>query len=367
MADLAKRLAKAWAGLPPTVVMEVCGTHTHSVARHGLRQLLPENLRLVSGPGCPVCVTADEDIRLALRLARQPGTAVFSFGDMLRVPVPGANGEADSLLRARELGSDVRIALSPMDALSYAKDHPEKRVVWFGVGFETTAPHTAATVLRARATGLDNFFVLSAHKTMPAALIALLSGTNAVGALLCPGHVAVITGANAFGFVPERLGLPGVIAGFEPGEIVSALEAAARLRQAGRPGLANLYPSAVTDEGNRTAQSLMREVFVPSPARWRGLGTIDGSGLALREEFAAFDAAKRLDLPSEPAAEGPPGACRCAHVLRGAADPRACPLFAKTCTPDRPVGPCMVSGEGACSAEYLYGESFADNFFTRSL
>ena len=267
---LAKRLAEAWTDLPPTTIMEVCGTHTHSIAKHGIKQLLPGNLRLVSGPGCPVCVTADEDIRLALWLARQSGTVLFTFGDMLRVPVPGANGEPDSLLRARELGGDVRIALSPMDALAFAKAHPEKSVVWFGVGFETTAPHTAAAVLRARSLGIGNFSVLCAHKTMPAALVSLLAGVKGIDALLCPGHVAVIVGADAFGFVPERLGLPGAIAGFEPEAIVSALEALAHLRRAEKPGLVNLYPEAVTGPGNRTAQSLMRSAFVPCPARWRG-------------------------------------------------------------------------------------------------
>lgn len=358
MADpsLAALLAQAYEGLAATTVMEVCGTHTHAIARQGLCKLLPPNLRLVSGPGCPVCVTDAEDIRLALALARLPGTVLFSFGDMLRVPVLGPKGEADSLYRAKGLGSEVRMALSPMDALAYAQEHPCKDVIWFGVGFETTAPHTAALILKARERGVKNLSVLCAHKTMPAALLSLLWADGAVDGLLCPGHVAVITGAEAFDFLPRQLGLCAAIAGFEAGEIGLALAQIAKLRKRGIPALVNCYPQAVTAGGNPSAQALLAQVFVPCGAKWRGLGEIPGSGLALGGEFGTWDARLRFGLSPEGAGEECLRACRCADVLRGAIPPRGCSLFGSACNPDTPYGPCMVSAEGACSAAYLYGE-----------
>jgi hydrogenase expression/formation protein HypD len=274
---------------------------------------------------------------------------------MLRVPVMDVQGEADSLYRARERGSDVRITVSPMDALAYARANPSKQVVWFGVGFETTAPHTAALVRRARERGIDNLSVLCAHKTMPAALTALLSDNHGIDALLLPGHVAVITGADAFAFVPQTLCLPAAISGFEAEEITAALCMIASIRKSGAPALVNAYPGAVTAEGNTAAQALMREVFAPCAASWRGLGEIKDSGLALRAEFAQYDARNCFDISKDTETERPT-ACRCAEVLRGAVSPRECPLFGKACAPDTPYGPCMVSSEGACSAAYLYGE-----------
>lgn len=354
MRDEPLALARMWAGVPPTAVMEVCGTHTHAIARSGMRALLPPHVRLVSGPGCPVCVTDDADIRAALAIAEQPGASLFTFGDMLRVPVQGARGEMDSLARARGLGRDVRVAASPLDALEYAKAHPAREVVWFGVGFETTAPHTAALALRARAQGVKNLSVLCAHKTMPAALRALLGRGAGVDALLCPGHVAVIAGAEAFAFVPRELGMPAAIAGFQAQEIAAALAQLARMRARGEAALVNAYPAAVTEAGNRTAQDLTRAAFEPCAARWRGLGEIADSGLTLRAAFAAWDAHLRFDLSRAASAEAPAG-CQCARVLRGELDPRDCPLFGRTCTPEAPRGPCMVSCEGACSAAYLYG------------
>ncbi len=354
MAD-ARALAEALCRVetPPTTVMEVCGTHTQSVARYALRQLLPERMTLVSGPGCPVCVTDDAEIERALHLARQPGVTLFSFGDMLRVPLSGGR---DSLLRAREQGADVRLATSPMDALRAALVEPNRQIVWFAVGFETTAPLTAALVRRARELDAPNLTVLCAHKTMPSALRALLGDTNRVQALLCPGHVAVVTGAEAFRFVPDELGLPAAVSGFAPAEILTALLDIARMRADGKAALHNDYPSAVSARGNRTALALMDEVLAPCDARWRGLGRIPGSGLALRPEYAAFDALARFDLPdqAEQTADSARG-CRCAEILRGECRPTDCPLFGKACTPDCPSGPCMVSSEGACAAAYQYG------------
>ena len=350
---LAGALARAAEGMPPTVVMEVCGTHTQSVARYGLRQLLPPGLSLISGPGCPVCVTDDADIARALWLARTPGVTLLSFGDMLRVPLSGGR---DSLLRAKEQGADVRLATSPMDALRVAQEEPSRQVVWFAVGFETTAPLTAALLRRARVEGVRNVSVLCAHKTMPAALRALLRGNSRVQALLCPGHVAAITGVDAFRFVPEELGLPAAVSGFGPEEILLALTDITRMRAGGEVALRNDYPAAVTAAGNQAALALLEEVMRPCDARWRGLGSIPGSGLTLHEPYADWDAARRFDLSAVPevSPEAPTGCC-CAEILRGERAPTDCPLFGRACTPERPAGPCMVSAEGACAAAYQYG------------
>ena len=347
---LAAELRRVAKGMPPTTVMEVCGTHTHSVARSGLKQLLPPNLRLISGPGCPVCVTDDAVLSRALRLAREPNVTLLSFGDMLRVPVAGG----DSLLKAKERGADVRLATSPMDALSLAKHEPARQVVWLAVGFETTAPLTAAMLLRAQAERVPNLSVLCAHKTMPAALRSLLRGNARVDALLCPGHVAVITGAEAFRFVPDELGLPAAVAGFEPAAILRALLEIARMRAGGVVDLRNAYQAAVTARGNEAAQAIAARVLAPCDAVWRGLCCIPGSGLRLRSAFADFDAARRFSLPDEPPAPANP-LCACPAILRGEREPSDCPLFGRACQPQSPVGPCMVSSEGACAAAYRYG------------
>lgn len=335
--------------IPPTTVMEVCGTHTNAIARYGLRELLPPGMRLISGPGCPVCVTDGTDLFAALFLARTPGVVVYSFGDMLRIPVAG-----DSLLHARELGADVRIATSPMDALKAALSEPDKQIVWLGVGFETTAPMTAALLMRAREADVHNISVLCAHKAMPAALLSLLQNNRRVDALLCPGHVSTIIGAEGFRFVPEVLHMPAVVAGFEPHEVLAALLQIARMRERGEAGLENCYPAAVTAGGNPAAGMLLETVFELASARWRGLGEIEGSGFRLRGEFAEFDARKRFELPEPSPAQDTRG-CRCADLLRGEAQPHECPLFGRTCTPEHPAGPCMVSSEGACAATYQYG------------
>lgn len=357
---LAEKLGRLREGMPPAAVMEVCGTHTQSVARWGLKALLPPNLRLISGPGCPVCVTAGGTIARAVALARRPDTCVCTFGDMLRVPVrtaaPGGGYAEVSLLRERGLGRDVRMVTSPMEVLAAAHAEPGKTFVWFGVGFETTAPHTAALVRRAQAEGLGNLTVLCAHKTMPEALRALLGGGGgAVSALLCPGHVAAVTGPDAFRFVPETLGLPAAVAGFEPEEILSALTAIAGMLRSGRPELKNMYPSAVRPQGNPAARALLAEVFEPCAAEWRGLGTLEGSGLRLQTKYGAFDAEKRFGPELSAVRAEEEKGCRCGEILCGTAEPKDCPLFGTGCTPDAPRGPCMVSSEGACAAEYRYG------------
>ena len=344
---ITEKIAQTAQGLPQMTIMEVCGTHTHAIRRHGIRQLLPQNVRLVSGPGCPVCVTAEEDIALALALAKLPDVTLFCFGDMMRVPC----GD-ESLMLLASHGADVRIALSPLDALDFAREHPVREVVWYGVGFETTTPHTAALLEAARRDHVQNLSVFSAHKTMPNALRALLRDASHVDALLCPGHVASITGANAFAFVPKELHLPAAISGFAPEELLAAILALVTMVKRGNPALINAYSRVVKPSANETARALVDEWFVPSDAVWRGLGEIPQSGLSLRPEHAKYDALKRLS----PANIAVPrrNACRCGDVLRGSIDPVECPLFGRACTPQHPLGACMVSSEGACAAYYQY-------------
>ncbi|MDD2214865.1 MAG: hydrogenase formation protein HypD [Oscillospiraceae bacterium] len=370
VARLADILAETSRGLPDFAVMEVCGTHTHAIARYGLSALLPSNIRLVSGPGCPVCVTADETIAQALTLARQPATCVCSFGDMLRVPVrvqyPEGETGLDSLLRERGLGRDVRLVVSPLDVLRLAQAEPDRQFVWFAVGFETTAPATAVLLRQARAAGVPNLKVLCAHKTMPAALQALLDPADSkpakqpIRGLLCPGHVAAITGANAFQFVPRQLGLAAAISGFEPEDILAALVELSRQLHRGQPGLRNMYPAVVRPNGNLAAQGLLSQIFQPSTATWRGLGEIPASGLSLRPAWQEFDALNGSLSPDPaatvcPVAETKPSACHCGPVLRGDESPLDCPLFMRACTEANPRGPCMVSSEGACAAASRYG------------
>ncbi len=334
----------------PVKLMEVCGTHTMAIAKAGIRSLLPEGTELLSGPGCPVCVTAAEKIDAALELAMRPGVRITTYGDMLRVPgsTPG-----DSLLRRRAQGAKVDVVYSPMDAVELAAAHPEEEIVFLGVGFETTAPGTAASVLAARDRGVKNYSVYSMLKRVEPALRALLRDEElAVGGFLCPGHVATIVGAEGFAFLPEEYKLPAVIGGFEPEEILRALCLLLRQIREGRPRLENAYPRAVSAKGNRLAQAMLARCLEPRTDSWRGLGVIEESGLQLREEFAAHDAEKKFDLAPRPAAE-PPG-CRCGDIICGRCRPADCPLFGRRCVPEDPVGPCMVSSEGACAAAYKY-------------
>ncbi len=348
MNEFAGIIRDATRGMSAMRVMEVCGTHTQVIAKYALRELLPDNIRLVSGPGCPVCVTHQSDIAAAMSIAENRGTALFSFGDMLRVPGP----DGRSLWTLRENGADVRLAVSPADVLLAAQREPQTQFVYFAVGFETTAPLTAVMLKKARAAGVANLSVLSSHKTMPNALRALLRGNARVDALLCPGHVSTVTGADAFRFVAGELGLCAAVSGFLPDEVMAALAAICVMR--GRPGFVNMYPSAVSARGNTQAQRITDEVFVPCDAVWRGLGKIAGSGLDLRAPFAGFDARTRFELPDRDGFEEK-GACECASILRGENEPRDCPLFARACTPERPAGPCMVSAEGSCAVAYRYG------------
>lgn len=344
VAGLLDRLRDAAQRLPRRVTfMEVCGTHTNAIAAAGLRRLLPGQVRLISGPGCPVCVTPVGYVDRAEALARRPATTVCTFGDLLRVP-----SSTGTLEQVRADGGDVRVVYSPRDALAIAAENPAQSVVFLGVGFETTIPTVAASLVEAESRGIANFMVLSGHKVMPPPLRALSSDPNvAVDGFICPGHVSVITGSDAFSFLAEEFHTPAVIAGFTPTDVLRAVLALVVQRADGRALLENLYSRVVTAGGNRTAQALVERCFVPADAEWRGLGTIGGSGLDVAPSLAHRDAARiRVELPTP--AE-PPG-CRCGDVLKGTIDPPACPLFATACTPATPVGACMVSSEGACAA-----------------
>lgn len=344
---LVRRLQEAVAERQVTV-MEVCGTHTAAVFRFGLRTLLPPNLKLLSGPGCPVCVTPTRYVDQAVALAERSEFILATFGDMVRVP-----GSRTTLEHCRAAGAAVRVVYSPREAVALAAESPERNVVFLAVGFETTAPTIAAAILQAERQNRTNFFVLPGNKTMPAALAALATADDlSLDGFLCPGHVSVITGARIYEFLACDHGLPCVVSGFEPLDILYSLDLVVRRVAAGTPGVDIQYSRAVTWEGNVRAQELMEQVFVAVDSEWRGLGVIPGSGLALAPAFQRFDAATRFPVDIEPSRD-PPG-CLCGGVLRGARTPADCPLFGVRCTPATPVGPCMVSGEGTCAAWFRY-------------
>ncbi len=329
-------------------LMEVCGTHTVAIARNGIRDLMPEGLRLASGPGCPVCVTCNRDIDTVIALARIPNVTITTFGDMTRVP-----GSTSSLLTEQAAGRSVEIVYSPLDALAFAKAHPEREVVFVGVGFETTTPLVAMAIKRAKAMGLSNFTVFAAHKNMPGALELLVGDpTLELDALILPGHVSTIIGAEPYRFLAEKYGIPGVITGFEPVDVLQGIAMLVRQLHEGRAEIEIAYARGVMPEGNPVALAAIDEVFEICTATWRGLGDIPGSGYRIRDEFANFDAVRRFEPDVEPTRD--PKGCRCGDVLRARIAPNECPLFRTVCTPENPVGPCMVSSEGSCAAYYRY-------------
>lgn len=329
-------------------LMEVCGTHTVAIARNGIRDLMPEGLRLASGPGCPVCVTCNRDIDTVVALARIPNVTITTFGDMTRVP-----GSTSSLLAEQAAGRSVEIVYSPLDALAFAKAHPEREVVFVGVGFETTTPLVAMAIKRAKAMGLSNFTVFAAHKNMPGALELLVGDpTLELDALILPGHVSTIIGAEPYRFLAEKYGIPGVITGFEPVDVLQGIAMLVRQLHEGRAEIEIAYARGVMPEGNPVALAAIDEVFETCTATWRGLGDIPGSGYRIRDEFANFDAVRRFEPDVEPTRD--PKGCRCGDVLRARIAPNECPLFRTVCTPENPVGPCMVSSEGSCAAYYRY-------------
>lgn len=329
-------------------LMEVCGTHTVAIARNGIRNLMPEGTRLASGPGCPVCVTSNRDIDAVIALCRVPNVIIATFGDMTRVP-----GSSSSLLAEQAAGRSVQIVYSPLDALNIAKQNPDRQVVFVGVGFETTTPLVAMAIKRAAAMGLKNFSVFGAHKNMPGALEAIVNDPQLqVDALILPGHVSTIIGVEPYKFLAEKYGIPGVITGFEAVDVLQGIAMIMRQLYEGRAEIEIAYARGVMPEGNPVAMAVIDEVFETCTATWRGLGEIPGSGYKIREKYADFDAIRRFNPEIEPTVD--PKGCRCGDVLRARMAPDECPLFRKVCTPENPVGPCMVSSEGSCAAYYRY-------------
>ncbi len=333
-------------------LMEVCGTHTMAIARSGIKKVLPENIHLLSGPGCPVCVTPPELIDGILKLADRPDVMIATYGDMVRVP---GSVRGENLAKKKSLGSRVEIVYSPMDAVELAKQHPETQVVFLGVGFETTAPGTAAAVLAAREAELENFSVFPLLKTVEPVLRALIADPEFnVQGFLCPGHVAVIIGEDGLRFLPEEFGIPAVIGGFEPEDLLLSIWMLLKQIEEKNPRMENEYTRAVAPEGNPLAAAVMNRVLRPDADIWRGLGEIPQSALTLREEYAKFDARKRFSITYTPAEDT--GGCRCGDVIQGKLSPASCPLFGRACTPEDPFGPCMVSSEGTCAAAFKYRE-----------
>ena len=328
-------------------IMEVCGTHTHEIFRQGIRKMLPENIQLISGPGCPVCVTPVSYIDEAVYLALEKGCLITTFGDLVRVP-----GTEKSLASARAEGAEIRPVYSPLDALQYTEEHPEKQVVFLSVGFETTTPPSLMAVRKAKEEGLKNFSILTANKTMDNAYLALKDSADA---FLYPGHVSTISGTKIY-YDLMKQGISGVVTVFTGPELLTALAVIVKKSQEGKPFFMNCYPRVVTDEGSPAARKLAAEMTDAVDSEWRGIGIIPKSGLQLKPEYADYDARLKYDMPKIEGHANP--ACRCGSVLKGEITPEQCPVFGKGCTPEHPVGACMVSGEGACAAFYKYGRDF---------
>jgi hydrogenase expression/formation protein HypD len=345
-----KQMASACESLGRQInIMEVCGTHTVSIFRNGIRSMLPENLKLLSGPGCPVCVTDQGYIDIVLQLANHNDCIIATYGDMIRVP--GKKGS----LETKKAKADIKVVLSSEDALQLARDNPEKTVIFIAVGFETTAPATAVVIKEAVAESIENFCILSGHKLVVPAMQALLGGKNHnIDAFLCPGHVSVIIGSGAFARIVDEFKRPCVVAGFEPLQIIEGLAEICRQLSTGKAELKSLYDAVVTRQGNTVAQKIINDCFEPADGFWRGLGKIEKSTLALKNRYSRFDAFGHFNITEVPGEELE--GCRCGEVLCGLIEPPECSLFGKKCTPQKPVGPCMVSSEGSCAAWFKYGQ-----------
>ncbi len=333
----------------PWVLMEICGGQTHAIVRHGIDQLLPKQIELVHGPGCPVCVTPLELIDKALAIAACPGVIFTSYGDMLRVP-----GSGRDLFSVRAAGGDVRVVYSPLDAVKLAQQNPDREVVFFAIGFETTAPANVMSILQAKTLGLKNYSVLVSHVRVPPALRAILnSAHNRVQGLLLAGHVCAVMGYWEYPPIAQRYRVPMAVTGFEPLDIAQGILTAVQALEEGRVGVENAYSRAVTMEGNQPAQNMINRVFMECDRQWRGIGMIPRSGWCLNPEFEEFDAEKRFEVSEMRAQESP--LCIAGQILQGLSKPHDCPAFGSECTPERPLGATMVSSEGACSAYYRYG------------
>jgi hydrogenase expression/formation protein HypD len=336
----------------PARLMEFCGGHTVTIFKYGIRKVLPSTVEMVSGPGCPVCVTANADLDKAIALARMPNVIITTFGDMLKVP-----GSTSSLQQVKADGADVRMVYSTLDALKIAEENPGKSVAFLGIGFETTAPTIAASVLQAEEKGIRNYYILSLHKLCPPVIRAILdSGEVKLQGLICPGHVSAIIGSHPWEFIARDYGIPCVVSGFEPLDILQCVDMLLSQIEKGESRVEIAYRRGVHREGNVQALKLMEQAFEPCSAQWRGVGEVPDSGLKLGREYRRFDAELAFEIKPEPTRE--PGGCICGDVLRGVKTPLDCQLFGKVCTPEQPVGPCMVSSEGSCSAYYLYGGEF---------
>lgn len=330
-------------------IMEVCGTHTMSIFKYGIRHVLPSNIRLISGPGCPVCITPQSYIDTALQLSLKEDVIIATFGDMMKVP-----GKNTSLLKRKAEGDDIRVVYSAMDAMFLAKENPDKKVVFLSVGFETTTPMTAVTAVEAKKLGISNLFFLTSHKVVPPAMRALVIDDELeISGFLLPGHVSAIIGEKPYEFLSKEYKIPGVIAGFEPIDILKALVTLVTMIAENKPRIVNEYKRIVRPDGNTKATEYLEKAFKKTESRWRGIGIIADSGYALNGEYESFDALKHFKVEMKEY-DGSPG-CRCGEILKGKITPKECPLFGKACTPENPVGSCMVSSEGSCSAYYRYG------------
>lgn len=334
----------------PLRFMEFCGGHTVVILKYGIRQLISPTVEMLSGPGCPVCVTANADLDKAIAMAHLPSIILTTFGDMMKVP-----GSRSSLQQARAEGADVRIVYSTLDALQVARNNPDRPVIFLGIGFETTAPTIAASILQAEAQGIDNYFVFVLHKLTPPVTVALLAlGEVKFDGIIGPGHVSTIIGSRVWESLPRDYHMPCVISGFEPLDILQCIAMLVAQVERGEAGVETAYRRSVRPEGNRTALALMERVFESCDANWRGIGVVPDSGLKLSTEYGRFDAERVFAVEPGPTEE--PQGCACGEILRGIKSPPECPLFGGACTPVHPVGPCMVSAEGACAAHYRYGE-----------
>jgi hydrogenase expression/formation protein HypD len=335
--------------------MEVCGGHTSAIHRFGIKSFLPGNIKLISGPGCPVCVTGTTYIDKAVECSRYKDVIITTFGDLLRVP-----GTTSSLDNERANGADIRLVFSGLEALGIAIANPDKRVIFLGIGFETTAPGTAVTIKEAAEKKIDNFYLLCGHKIMPPAMEAIIKEGVNIDGFICPGHVAAITGSGIFDFIPEKYKLGCVITGFEPVDITQAILMLVGQVNSHQPKTEIQYRRAVTKNGNLIAKKQMEDVFETADTFWRGFGIIPGSGLKLRNEYAKFDAEKSFMSNSEKEVDD--GSCICGEILRGKKSPADCPLFGNECVPDNPVGACMVSNEGACNTWFKYDNNECINY-----
>lgn len=329
-------------------IMEVCGTHTMAISRNGLRELLPPYINLISGPGCPVCVTSINDIDYLLEIIRNYDVSIFTFGDMMKVP-----GTSSSLYKEKSNGKDINICYSPIDAIEFARNNPQKKVIFVAIGFETTIPLTSVIVKRAYKQSINNFYIYNAHKLIPPALQALLEDREIrIDGFLCPGHVSTIIGSKPYKFIPDKYRIPCAISGFEPLDILSSIEMIVRQLKEGNPKVEVQYTRVVREEGNPTAIKEIEDVFEVTDSVWRGIGNIPNSGLKLRPQYSRFDAKKVFKVKNVNSKEHK--TCECGNILKGLKKPTQCKLFSKVCTPESPVGPCMVSSEGTCAAYYKY-------------